>query len=173
MDTVLQLIYLLIPAVLVFFTALIFFRRMQDDQRKFQRLLIRMEERKQSLPLQLKAYERLIIMLERITPGPMVMRLNAVGKNGAQLQLEMLKQIREEFEHNISMQMYVSQTAWEMTKMAKDETSQLINIAATKAGSDATALAFSKEVFALEETTANQSIKQALALLRDEARRMM
>ena len=134
MDTVLDFIFPLIPALLVFVTAYIFFNNMRKDQRDFQTAQIKIELLKQSLPLQLKAYERLTIMLERITPSNLVMRINRGSMNGSQLQLELLKAIREEYEHNISMQVYVSDGAWEMTRIAKEETLQLIKIAATKVG---------------------------------------
>lgn len=173
MDTILDFIFPLIPALLVFVTAYIFFNRMRDDQRGFQQLLLRIEERKHSLPLQLKAYERLIIMLERISPGALVMRLNQPGMTAAQLQLEMLKAVREEFDLNVSMQMYVSRSAWEMTSLAKDDVVHLIKTAAVKAGAAANSMALSKEVFAFEEVSGNASVKKALLLLREEARKMM
>ncbi len=173
MDTVFELLTLLIPAGLVFLTAWLFFNKMRNDQRDFQRMLIRLEERKHSLPLQLKAYERLIIMLERITPGTLVMRVNSGSMNSAQLQLELLKAIREEFEHNISMQMYVSRSAWELTRTAKDECVRLIKIAASKSAPDASAMSLSKIIFDLEQRTGNESLQQALGLLKKEAQDKM
>lgn len=173
MDTIIDLIFPLLPALLVFLAAYIFFNRMRADQRGFYTLLMRMEERKHSLPLQLKAYERMIIMLERIKPGVMVMRLKRSSDRASSLHLEMLKAVREEFEHNVSMQMYLSRSAWEMTKQAVDDSKQLINKAAQRAGAEASAMEFSKEVFVLEEQSNNQAIEQALELLRNEARKMM
>ena len=146
---------------------------MRKDQRDFQSATMKIELMKQSLPLQLKAYERLTIMLERITPSNLVMRINKGNMNGGQLQLELLKAIREEFEHNISMQVYVSDGAWEMTRVAKEETLQLIKIAATKVGPEGSSMHFSKEIFDLENKTGNSAIKQAINALRKEARAKM
>ncbi|MDG1261993.1 MAG: hypothetical protein P8H59_05375 [Flavobacteriales bacterium] len=173
MDTVLDFIFPLIPALLVFVTAYIFFNNMRKDQRDFQTAQIKIELLKQSLPLQLKAYERLTIMLERITPSNLVMRINRGSMNGSQLQLELLKAIREEYEHNISMQVYVSDGAWEMTRIAKEETLQLIKIAATKVGPEGSSMQLSKEIFDLENKTGNSAIKQAIKALRNEARGKM
>lgn len=173
MDTVLDFISPLIPALLVFVTAYIFFNNMRKDQRDFQTAQIKIELLKQSLPLQLKAYERLTIMLERITPSNLVMRINRGSMNGSQLQLELLKAIREEYEHNISMQVYVSDGAWEMTRIAKEETLQLIKIAATKVGPEGSSMQLSKEIFDLENKTGNSAIKQAIKALRNEARGKM
>lgn len=173
MDTVLDFIFPLLPAVIVFLTAYIFFHNMRKDQRDFQSASMKIELMKQSLPLQLKAYERLTIMLERITPSNLVMRVNIGSMNGAKLQLELLKAIREEFEHNISMQVYVSNGSWEMTKVAKEETLQLIKIAATKVGPEGSSMQLSKEIFDLENKTGNSAIKQAINALRNEAKGKM
>ncbi|MFT5922919.1 MAG: hypothetical protein ACI8TS_002261, partial [Flavobacteriales bacterium] len=93
--------------------------------------------------------------------------------NGGQLQLELLKAIREEFEHNTSMQIYVSDMAWEMTKVAKEETLQLIKIAASKVGAEGSSMQLSKEVFDLENKTGNSAIQQAARVVRNEARGKM
>ena len=173
MDTVLDFIFPLLPAVIVFLTAYLFFNNMRKNQRDFQTAIMKTEVKKQSLPLQLNAYERLTIMLERIAPSNLVLRVNKGNMNGGQLQLELLKAIREEFEHNISMQIYVSDAAWEMTKMAKEETLQLIKIAASKVGPEGSSMQLSKEVFDLENKTGNSAIKQAARALRNEARGKM
>lgn len=173
MDTILDFVFPLIPAVLVFVTAYIFFNRMRNDQHAFQQMLVRLEERKHSLPLQLKAYERLIIMLERITPSALVMRLNKPGMTASQLQLELLKAVRDEYDLNVSMQMYVSRTAWELTGRGRDEVVESIKSAAIKAGATGTAMDLSRHLFAIEEQSKNQSVKQALEVLRLEARKMM
>ena len=173
MDTVLDFIFPLLPAVIVFLTAYLFFNNMRKDQRDFQTAIMKTEVKKQSLPLQLNAYERLTIMLERIAPSNLVLRVNNGNMNGGQLQLELLKAIREEFEHNISMQIYVSDAAWEMTKIAKEETLQLIKIAASKVGPEGSSMQLSKEVFDLENKTGNSAIKQAARALRNEAREKM
>lgn len=173
MDTIAEFFYPLIPAFLVFFTAWIFFSRMRDDQRNFQQLLMRIEERKHSLPLQLKAYERLIIMLERITPSALVMRLNQPGMNAAKLQLELLKAVRDEFDLNVSLQMYVSRTAWELTSAARDEVLSLIKLSAAQAGIEGTSMMLNQSIFELEAKTANVPIKQALEVLKAEARKLL
>lgn len=173
MDTILDFIFPLLPAVLVFATAYVFFNRMRNDQHSFQQMLLRIEERKHSLPLQLKAYERLIIMLERIKPSALVMRLNKPGMTAAQLQLELLKAVRDEYDLNVSMQMYVTRTAWEMTGRGRDEVVDAIKQAAVKAGANGSSMDLSRHLFEHEEKTNNAAVQQALELLRLEARKMM
>jgi hypothetical protein len=90
------------------------------------------EEQKIILPLRLQAYERIVLYLERITPNNLIMRLNRPEMNAIQLQSILVKTIREEFEYNLSQQLYISSKAWELVKNAKEETIILINQAYSK-----------------------------------------
>ena len=78
-------------------------------------------------PLRLQAYERLILLLERISPEALVMRANYPAKTCEMLHKELLHTIRAEFEHNLSQQLYVSDEAWNTVKNAKNYTVTLIN----------------------------------------------
>lgn len=95
------------------------------------------EEKKIILPLRLQAYERLILYLERITPNNLVMRLNQTDMNAMQFQSLLIRTIREEFEYNLSQQLYISARAWELVRNAKEETVNLINQAGSKIEKDA------------------------------------
>lgn len=93
---------------------------------------------KQTLPIRLQAYERLVLFLERIQPASMVMRGMEESRTSRQLQSVLLRNVREEFEHNLSQQLYISATSWSMIKAAREEVSQQINMAATEIGEEAT-----------------------------------
>jgi hypothetical protein len=172
MDAIAITLTALIPCIIVFLVALFFFWKMRDDQRDFQVRLIQAEDRKQTLPLKIKAYERLIIMLERITPTALVMRMNTGGMPSMQWQFELLKAVREEYEHNISMQMYVSPQAWEVVKKAREEVVEMIKQSAQKAG-DQGAMELNRHLFDLEARSQNKTIRFALEVLRIEAQRLM
>ncbi|MCX6245280.1 MAG: hypothetical protein NTU98_11315 [Bacteroidetes bacterium] len=90
------------------------------------------EDTKIILPLRLQAYERIVLFLERIAPNSLIMRVNRPVMTAAQLQASMTRTIREEFEYNLSQQLYISSKAWEMVRNAKEETIRLINSALTK-----------------------------------------
>ena len=165
MESLIQFLTLFIPAILVFFTAFMFFEKSQKKNTtppKSDEII------RQVLPLKLKAYERLIIFLERIKPGSMVMRLNNPQLNSSQLQLECLKGIREEFEHNLSMQMYVSEKVWLHVKAAKEETLELIKIAGSKVAPGAGSLDLAKAILELENETKNTHLDLAINMLKAE-----
>jgi hypothetical protein len=92
---------------------------------------------KQLLPVRLQAYERLVLFLERISPASLVMRCMDEAHNARQLQSILLRNVREEFEHNNSQQLYVSASAWGMVKTAREEVVQLINRSESELKEDA------------------------------------
>ncbi len=118
------------------------------------------ELRKILLPVQLGAYERLILFLERIQPQVIMKRNYESGLDLKQFQLRLLQNIREEFEHNLAQQLYVSEGAWQLIKTAREELVQQINLlaASVEDGKDATALASS--LASLQSPLIEQSIQK-------------
>ena len=96
------------------------------------------ERQKHFLPMRVEAYQRAALLMERIHPGSLVMRLHTAGSPARKLQTELLQAIREEYDHNVSQQMFISPQAWEMVRNSKEETIKIINLAGNQM--DATAL---------------------------------
>src|SRR5690606_8138705 len=86
------------------------------------------------MPLKLQAYERMCLYLERISPGNMLPRLNEPGLSASAFQGILVQQIREEFTHNLSQQVYMSSQAWSLIKSTSEDIISMINTAARKAG---------------------------------------
>lgn len=105
------------------------------------------EKLKLTLPIKLQAYERIVMFLERIAPSSLVMRVHKSGMSAKLLHADLLKTIREEFEHNVSQQIYISENAWNLTKQAKEETIKIINLATSKMDDNATSIDLSKAIF--------------------------
>ncbi len=97
-------------------------------------------------PIRLQAYERLVLLLERISPESLVMRADYPAKTCEQLHTELLQAIRAEFEHNLSQQLYVSVEAWDSVKNAKNYTVTLINNAAKGVEDSAPAIDLSRTI---------------------------
>jgi len=77
--------------------------------------------------LQLQAYERLILLTDRIALPNLISRVNNQGLNAREMQLLLTQAIRQEFEHNITQQIYVSPEAWEAVRNFKDQNVLVIN----------------------------------------------
>ena len=133
----------LLPAVVLYFTVrLIVQAYLKNEEKK--REESKMPGNSQTiLPLRLQAYERLILLLERITPAQAINRALQPGMTTYHLQLMLIQNIREEFEHNVAQQIYVSPSGWALIKSAKEEIILLINTSAaeTDAGASAGELA--------------------------------
>lgn len=94
---------------------------------------INRKENNQTLfPLKLQASERMILLLERISPVYAINRALEPGMTAYELQLVLLKNIREEFEHNVAQQLYVSPACWSMVRNAKEDVTRIVNLAASE-----------------------------------------
>lgn len=130
MDITLQIIISIIPAVIVFMTTALFLKK--QGEKEMRRIQLEMSKQKKSqnfLSERMEAYQRSILLLERIHPNSLVMRIHNPALPAKVFQSELIKAVREEFEHNVTQQLFVSIDAWKMLKSAKDETVKIINVA--------------------------------------------
>jgi hypothetical protein len=77
--------------------------------------------------LQLQAYERLILLTERIALPSLISRMNQPGIAGKDMQMMLTHNIKQEFDHNITQQIYVSTEAWEAVRNLKEQNIHIIN----------------------------------------------
>lgn len=77
--------------------------------------------------LQLQAYERLILLTDRIALPNLIQRVNQPGLSAREMQSLLTLSIRQEFEHNITQQIYVSAEAWDAVRNYKDQNTLIVN----------------------------------------------
>ena len=77
--------------------------------------------------LQLQAYERLTVLVDRIALPNLITRVNVSGISASDMQVLLTRNIREEFDYNISQQIYVSSEAWKAVKNLKEQNLLVIN----------------------------------------------
>ena len=80
-----------------------------------------------SVPLQLQAYERLVLLTERIALPNLISRINHPDASAKEMQLLLTENIKQEFEYNASQQIYVSPVAWEAVRNLRDQNMLIIN----------------------------------------------
>ncbi len=129
--------YILAGSVVVVVANWFFWPRYDSRVFRLKSLDIKRDIRKELLPLQLQAYERIVLFIERINPSHMLVRLHEPNLSALDFQQLLLNEIRSEYQHNITQQLYVSDIAWSVTKQLKDNTVSLIRNAV--AGLPATA----------------------------------
>lgn len=125
------------------------------------------------ITLRAQAYERLVLYLERINPDSLIMRLHHHGMSAGMLRNDLNKAIREEFDHNLSQQIYVSQEVWNQLVKAREETISLINIAHKKMDEKSTGLDMTRLIFSILSEVGERPNERALRALRDEARKVL
>jgi hypothetical protein len=116
----------LLPAIIAGFIGFYFFKTYVNHQKEMQYLSLRKENRSEVLPLRLQAFERLILFLERISPGQLLSRVKPVGENKYDYENLLIASIEQEFEHNLVQQVYVSQKCWDAIKASKNSTISMI-----------------------------------------------
>lgn len=169
----LEILKYTIPAIIVFLTSVIVIKQFFNQAEKKERFKLAASAREITLPLKLQAYERLVLLLERISPEALVMRVNANDKPAKQYQAELLQLIRTEIDHNITQQIYVSPAVWAKVKQARTQIVQLINITTQKVGEMAPASKLRQKI--LEELMTKEINPATLAVefLKTEARKVI
>ncbi|MFA8435058.1 MAG: hypothetical protein ACEPOZ_11125 [Marinifilaceae bacterium] len=162
----------LLPALVVFATAYLLIRQMLRRDEKKQQLEIFLNNQKQITPIRLQAYERLILFLERINPESLVVRMNESGMNNHQLHQTLLSTIRQEFEHNLTQQLYVSNKVWEQIRNAKETVIRNINSSAQGINPKNSSLELSRTILEQHVETSQAVTQKALETLRDEVRNL-
>jgi hypothetical protein len=108
---------------------------------------IDIQKTKTFFPLQIQAYERVILFLERIDPNNMIIRTHKSGMNAITLHRELLKIVREEYTHNMSQQVFINPKSWKTVLNAKDETIQILNVAINNLSAESSGLDLSAKIF--------------------------
>lgn len=130
MTEILEILKYTIPALVVFATAYLLLEAQFNHQWKAATLNQRVEAQKITLPLRLQSYERLVLLCDRLSLHNLLLRVRTPGMSVAELKAALLIAISQEFDHNVSQQLYVSETLWQIIALAKSDTMTLVAKAA-------------------------------------------
>ncbi|MEZ4873981.1 MAG: hypothetical protein R2793_00620 [Flavobacteriaceae bacterium] len=120
----------LLPAIVVGIIAYYFFKGHIANEEGRRRYLVQKEAQNKVLPMRLQAYERLTLLLERIDPNKLLIRVKPFSDEIGKYEELLIKNIEQEFEHNVTQQIYVSPECWNLINAAKNATIHLIRQAA-------------------------------------------
>lgn len=123
------------------------------------------------LPIRLQAYERMSLYLERVSLPNLIVRANDPSYNVAQFQQILHMEVRNEFNHNLSQQVYMSDQAWLLIKKATDDIGSTINMAASVLPQDSKSIELVKKVFDVQSSMGEDPTAPALKFLKDEIRK--
>lgn len=125
-DKLLELMMYAVPSLIVGAVAYYMFQSHFKDQQNTRKWLLLREKQKHSLPLKLQAYERLALFLERINPSKLLIRVAPADESKEDYQNLLIRHIEQEYEHNLTQQIYITDDAWVMILNAKNAIIQTI-----------------------------------------------
>ncbi len=137
--TLLEILKYTIPAIVVLLACYLIVQKFLTNDYQRKQLAVFKENQHQTLPLRLQAYERLLLVVERMQTPNLINRFYVQDASSVELQLAMTQSIRTEFEYNLSQQLYVSNEVWQTINTAMEQEIMMINQLASKLPANATA----------------------------------
>lgn len=168
MDYITDFLQLLVPAALVLYAVYLIVRNFL--QKDFDKKLVELKISNNNtvLPIRLQAYERICLLLERISPNNMLLRMSDPGYNALQFQQLILQEVREEFNHNLSQQVYMSEEVWEKVRNTVNEVIQIVNEAGEGMTVENNSVDLSQSVFERMIQLNRDPIGEALSMTKKE-----
>jgi len=168
-----DLIKLVLAGLIIFFIGWTVVRNYLDQRVSESQVAVRKAMITHTLPLQLQAYERVTLFLERINPSNMLLRLHVTGISAREFQQLLLADIRAEFQHNLTQQLYVSPRVWAITRRVKEDTITVISNAAQGLSEDAPSVELSKVILThLANLQSGNPYDAALELVKSEVQQL-
>jgi hypothetical protein len=127
MDVFLEILKYALPSIFLLILTYMMLSNYADNDERRRMYFLKKDTQKNALPIRLQAYERLALFLERINPDRLLVRVSSKNLTVSQYQTILNQQVRSEFEHNFSQQIYVSDEAWGITVSAKSSVVGMIN----------------------------------------------
>jgi hypothetical protein len=171
MEEFLKIIYIVVPASLVLFGMYLTVKAFV--QKEFERTSSEIKKKNNEiiLPIRLQAYERISLFLERISLNNLVLRVNDSQYNVSVFHARLLSEIRDEYNHNLSQQMYMSDKAWVLVRTAMEQTTATINQASQLVpNKEDRGVELAKAIFNVQAQVNNDSIQEALLYIKSEIR---
>lgn len=125
-EQILGLMVYCIPALVTGVIAFLFFREHTDNENNRRNFILKESIQKESLPIRLQAYERLTLFLERISPQNLLKRVSPISQEVEDYKSLLIQTVEQEYDHNLSQQIYVSDPCWRIVSAAKNSTIQTI-----------------------------------------------
>lgn len=172
MELIADLLKLTIPAALVLYGMFLTVKLLLEREAARHQNDVKTRYTETVVPVRLQAYERMVMFLERISPHNLLVRLNGSATTVLDFQQRLLQEIRDEYNHNLSQQVYMSQNVWDEIQAAMNDVTILINQASGDTHPDAPALELSRRIFERIVQRETQPTARALKAVKDEIQAM-
>jgi hypothetical protein len=170
MEVILDFGKIVLPAALVLYAMYLTMKSIMAKEVLKANMEYKIASSKVALPNRLQAFERMSLFLERLSPGNLALRLNASNMTAKELQHLMISEIREEFNHNLSQQIYMSDKSWNLIKNTVEDVIALINTNAEKLEVNAKSVELAKLIFNEMEKREVDPVALTLSEVKSEIR---
>ncbi len=144
LSAVLEILKFVIPSLIVAVICYVLISKIMEDYSSRLQMEIRKQNASTLTPLKLQAYERMILFLERISPQHLIQQYMESSSSASGLKHLLESAVQQEFTHNLSQQIYISNQAWNIIKVVKEEVILLLHTTYSTMKPDATGIDYSK-----------------------------
>ncbi len=130
------------------------------------------DDKSSLLNLRLQAHERMIIFVDRINPSNLLLRLHQQGIEVGALQVIAINEIKTEFQHNITQQLYIEATTWNVVRKLKDDTIAMVNNAVKNLPAEASGRELSKKVLNYMSEIEENPYELAIGLIKQDIHKL-
>jgi hypothetical protein len=166
-----EILYIVLPALLVLMTAYLLIDKLLRNEEKRRTFELLKESRSTITPIRLRAYERLILVLERTLPSTLILNVVKSDMTNLEFHSQLLAAIRQEFAHNLSQQIYVSDDVWNYFQRAQESLLQLVNTCATHCNPANQATELAEHIIQVYNSSVETPTETAIAKLKEEVRK--
>lgn len=172
--TILEILKYILPALIVLLASYSIVRNfLITELRKKQAEMLR-DNQEITVRLRLQAYERLAVYVERIHPRQLVPRIYEPGMTVSALQQAIVYNIKAEFEHNLSQQIYVTKGVWDTVRGVKEQELNMVAHIASQLKADAPAKELHMRIVDYVLTVdGDLPTDTALKMINEEAKRVL
>lgn len=170
MEYIIELLKIILPAGLAIYGMYIIAVSFLKKDREMKWMDVKTKNTELVLPIRLQAGERLCLLLERIMPSNLVRRVNDPSYTAGELHSRLVSEVRNEFNHNLSQQVYFSDETWENVRNAVEQVISLINRAYQEVDANAKSIVLAKKIFQLSLQQESDGVSTALKGIKAEIR---
>ena len=170
MEVIVEILKIVLPAGLVIYGMYIIVVSFLKNERDSKLIALKTKNTETILPIRLQAGERLCLLLERVRPNNLIRRVNTGNYTAQELHRLFVEEVRDEFNHNLSQQVYFSDETWDSVQNAIEQVITLINRAKQDLGEGAVGMDLNKRIFQLFLDGQSDSVSLALKKVKSEIR---
>ncbi len=165
-----DILKIVLPALLVLLTSYLLLGKMLKNEEDRRNNKLKSKIAGQTIKYKLQAYERLALVLERTTPNMLIINTITPEMNCIDLQKELMSNIRNEFSHNLSQQIYVSDDLWNSMKVVQETLLQLVISCSAQFQPTNAATDLAEKIIQVYTSAEQTPTNYAMTKLKDEVR---